>query len=1330
MIVILTGRWLAKARTACCALLSISVLSLGVAAEADEPSAEFNSANGPGVPLHSGSVSAGAGNGAGNGGQYREGGFGTVLKIDQTAGHWIGLERSIVVFEAMPHILAEDHILFGDIRLSRAYQTELRMGGSGSVGYKMYLDEWNRTIGGAVSYQRDNFSGKTFDQIIFSAESLGEHVDVRGNYYATQGEQSKVSQISVVENSARFENFNIIFDRLRTVANAMEGFDIEAAVPITGDFGREHNVRIGAGFYYFDGVGTPEARGWKGRIEGTVIHDLAMRLEIANDDVFNTNVMFGVNWTYGRSKAPQRRSRRMSQRYRLTEPIKHLNNVVIANVGVIDANVTALNPSTGSPYIVYHVASGAAGPNTGSVTQPFATLQDAQAASLVSQADILFVHAGSSFAAAPNNIVSLNANDVVLGEGDGINHLVPVVGIPQPLLLPRATANSARPIFTGAAADGVTMAANSEFSGFDVVSPTGNGIVISGVSGVVVEDTRIFTAAGDGVQVNNVTGSVFFQDTEIIQAAGTGLLVSGGAPTMTFTTLTGEPGAGRIENRAGRALVVQDTTAGFVNMTGSSIDDDGGQGILLRDVAGTVTVDNASIQNSTTTGIDIQRGSGTFTFRNSVNAATVIDNPAGVGVNIGSASGNINFQSLTISSRNNVGINFGRSDTLLATERYSGTTRFSGDVAIDGAGGATPGVQFDFSTGSAEFLRALSVSGSTGTGITIGGSTEANPFPVAGIPAVVPTTTGNFSVVGTTTIDNATLDSILIQQSRANVTFSGTSITNRNARGIAILDNMEVLDSAGAPVVDASGNATSGVINFNGINTINNENSVALSGIDIQRNANFISFGTAIVNNTTGAPGVNITDNPDLATFPSLTGREVGFAQLDITAVGGGIGLFANQNPNMTLDIDSGTISATDAAAVDLRTTATDVQLTSVSATSAPTGINLVDITNPNSASFNFAVLGDGSGTANGSGGTIQTSNLAGEQGVFIQNAGNVLLRSMTFNTNRTHIEASTTALDPNGTDGQTLNLEFITATTSTEEGIDIIDTNVINILDSTLSNNGASGFGTIRMQISRQDDDYDWNILRNTITDATGRAIEIGPGVVVGSDLLFNISDNQITSSGNANGADDTSNSIILAAWNGNVTGTIQNNLLTHTGGSSEVIRLSPLSVDTDDLATYDIISNTISTTAGGDTAIRLVSLGNTQTTIQNNAIAMAGGVNNPNGTNTGMSFDLAAESDTRIIGNSIVDISEGTGIIFNTIAAPAIVQLDNNNVSITGLFGGQQEIGIAFLAVTGQVELIGNVNNVVNIFNNGGPSIFFFMPPGSNANGSQVFVNGFSVP
>jgi len=128
----------------------------------------------------------------------------------------------------------------------------------------------------------------------------------------------------------------------------------------------------------------------------------------------------------------------------------------------------------------------------------------------------------------------------------------------------------------------------------------------------------------------------------------------------------------------------------------------------------------------------------------------------------------------------------------------------------------------------------------------------------------------------------------------------------------------------------------------------------------------------------------------------------------------------------------------------------------------------------------------------------------------------------------------------------------------------------------------------------------------------------------------------------------------------------------------------------------------------------------------IQNNVVDLTGG----NG--EGYVFQLAAEANVIVASNTFLERTDGGGgIIFNSLAAPSNVFIENNLITLFDQLGFTEE-GIVFRSVAGQVNLSGSLVNTVQLGNPGAQNAFietiFFMPAGTN-NG-QINVNGFLVP
>src|SRR5690606_551625 len=131
-----------------------------------------------------------------------------------------------------------------------------------------------------------------------------------------------------------------------------------------------------------------------------------------------------------------------------------------------------------------HVDTTHAGAENGAVDNPFTTIAQAQAAG----GDIIYVHSGSTI----TDSIVLQNGDRLLGEG--VNHWISVAGFGK-VLLPEANGGGGlRPLIQGTAGDAVTLASNTEFSGFVIDTPTGNGITGVGVSNVSIRNVDVNNA--------------------------------------------------------------------------------------------------------------------------------------------------------------------------------------------------------------------------------------------------------------------------------------------------------------------------------------------------------------------------------------------------------------------------------------------------------------------------------------------------------------------------------------------------------------------------------------------------------------------------------------------------------------------------------------------------------------------------------------------------------------------------------------------------------------------------------------------------------------------
>jgi Right handed beta helix region/Inverse autotransporter, beta-domain len=584
-------------------------------------------------------------------------------RVGHIAFPTFGRSESISNVELVPYMISGDSMVFGDARLF--LDNQARFGSNGGLGFREWAPNLERLFGASLWYDFDQTSGKPFHQGGVSVETLGRWWDFRGNGYIPFGDHEKdyVNSLSNIH----FQENQIVFDHLRSFAEAQAGFDLEFGLAVPSDFAANHNLRAFAGYYHFLGRDVPDINGFRGRLEGNLTDHIALQVQVTDDKTFGTNVSLGVAISLGK---PSYRSSEVNQKlWQMSRYIERNYNVIATKRDVSEYGIPAINPANGQPYLIEHVAASdvalaplplngpAAGSGSGTVNDPFTSIAAAQAAG----GDVVFVHSGSVIGTP----VVLNPGQRVLGEG--VQHLINTQRFGY-IALPSATGGTTLPVLQGIPGDAVTLAAGAEFSGFTIDGPTGHGIVGTGVAGATVRNVTIQNAGGDGILLTNSTGNFVFENVGVNNAAGAALHVDGGTPDVLLN--------GWINNSAGRAVVIENTTGGTVHLENTDVVDNGGSGILVSNNGGNVVFGNADVRNSTATGIDVQGGTGTTQF---TKLATVI-NSAGPGINVENAAGPTTFNDVSVTNATGAqGVRIVNSP---------GTTSIANlNVSIDGATG-------------------------------------------------------------------------------------------------------------------------------------------------------------------------------------------------------------------------------------------------------------------------------------------------------------------------------------------------------------------------------------------------------------------------------------------------------------------------------------------------------------------------------------------------------------------------------------------------------------------------------------------------------------------
>ncbi len=578
------------------------------------------------------------------------GGMGVMARLGHLAGPSYARKQSITHVEIAPYVFQDDSMVYGD---GRVYLTNNgRLSGSAGAGLRHYFSQGNFVLGSGFFWDRDGTREDDFEQLVLSTELLSERLDVRANLYFPTGQEEAVTATGFSAGSEQFVGNNISFSTTTTFAHSAEGVDMLFSTPIPGETAEEFNLEVSAGWYDFEARGTnlPRVTGWKLRSDCDVAERLLhMFVEFTHDDVFDDNLTFGADINYYHHNEPRRRIG-SSQFNRMTEWVRRNYTVVAIEDTVVNAAQLAINPATGNPYFIYHVRNVPSPPppnfpaptGDGTVTMPFQFIAEAQAA--VPNSDLIFVHADSVYDNIP---VVLNDGDMILGEG--VPHFIPVQGLTNPIPLPRATAGVNRPLMQNTIGDAVTLANNSQFSGFSIVNTTGSGIVGIGVNNASASQNIIDTTIGvasHGIFLQNATGASLMQNNAISNTQGNAFFVQGGTANIVYS--------GTIDNTSGFAVNIENN-GGSVNMTNSVINDDGGLGIRVANSSANVTFDDGALANSVGAAFDIQNISGGVSILGDFD----IVNPTLVAFDVDQVQGGGAVSilgDLTITNRNDTGV--------------------------------------------------------------------------------------------------------------------------------------------------------------------------------------------------------------------------------------------------------------------------------------------------------------------------------------------------------------------------------------------------------------------------------------------------------------------------------------------------------------------------------------------------------------------------------------------------------------------------------------------------------------------------------------------------
>ncbi|MDP1584286.1 MAG: cadherin domain-containing protein [Bradyrhizobium sp.] len=742
---------------------------------------------------------------------------------------------------------------------------------------------------------------------------------------------------------------------------------------------------------------------------------------------------------------------------------------------------------------------------------------------------------------------------------------------------------------------------------------------------------------------------------------------------------------------AGQAVDIDQ--GGALTVTLESVSSSGGaQGIQLAGgLTGNFNVSgNLNITNSATTGIDINGNTGSYTFSG---ASKVVSTGTHTAVSLNNA-GTVSFTGggLDIDTTTATGFS-ATGGTINITGAGNSVTSTTGQVlgwsgVSVGASGVTFGSLGATGTVANTAISLNNVDGNSFSGgnVTIAGTSggASDGIRIEGGSST------NFSF-GTTVIDNAGNDGIELSGANGTVTFSSVDIDGVAASGLNIAGNTNAItvsagsigstndpagnavdiaggdgnisvaasvtkNSAGGDVVEITGR-TGGTVTFSGAISA----SGGAGGIDIDANTGgTINFTGQTTLDTGAGNGVDLTGN---------TGATINFNAggngLDITT-STGTGFNATGGGTVNVQGTGNSINSSSATALNVVNTtigASNLTFQSISSgnnTAAADPVSGIILNNTGSSG---GLTVTGTGTTDGSGGTIQ--NTTG-RGASLINTSNVSLNNMNFtNAGTTDLDATNGGLSTgdNLDTNAAIHLQNVTTVTidnvningGAEQGINGNTVANFNLLNSSIENVGNAAdedgihfynmSGTSSIINTTINSSFDDNL--NLQTTSGNLDLTISGGSATNSDqgsgYLFGIRGTTVANI-NIDGTSSTNNfsgGIVADAFDA-ATMNLRVNGSTSSGNNDQ------LSVSAGDNSRVDLeaTGNTLSSVAAGDFVV----------------IGLLGSA-----FDTGYVFDARIHGNTITVGNNLT--ADGV-LVFNAGGGVINTAITNNTIS----YGGSQ--------------------------------------------------------
>ena len=472
------------------------------------------------------------------------------------------------------------------------------------------------SFGGFYTYDGDDQQSFSdgFNQLGISAAIKSRRVDLLANGYFPINTKSFSS--GDLTGQQIFVGNNIALQP--GLENALQGFDVTLRTrPKQLAFA---NGYVDLGGYHYDSEDdlVSSFGGARLRVGIQLINSLNLIAEVNQDERFDTTGVLSASWTFGNNSSGfgseyAGLARDLEQTTRNDHIVRFSQDLVVA-----------INPLTGQPFNVIQVNNTQDGMGDGTIESPFATLAEAENASVVN--DVIFVDVGDGTDTGYQNGIALKDNQRLLSTG-GFQTIREADGT----LVVLTTGTTGATISNAGGNAVVELADNNSIGGINIDATGATfGVFGDGISDGRFTQTTVTGASLDGVGLRNVAGNWNFNSNNFSDNLQDGVFIDGASgPDAVFTfennVATGNvfDGIHLANYEAATVILTGNTTSNQgrhgtylenatnpngdteIFVTNHLADGNGGSGLFVENGAGSVFVNGGTFSNNAAAGFTV-----------------------------------------------------------------------------------------------------------------------------------------------------------------------------------------------------------------------------------------------------------------------------------------------------------------------------------------------------------------------------------------------------------------------------------------------------------------------------------------------------------------------------------------------------------------------------------------------------------------------------------------------------------------------------------------------------------------------------------------------------